>query len=142
MDNEQRRAEKLAEILYRPIAPDLKAGSEENEMSGSDGGVEELRQFNDVSAETFENLPSLRRVELPEGIVEIGYYAFAGCRALSEVVFPSTVKDIMEVAFQGCDSLKRVVIPNRDCIIREGAFPEHTEIVLGIGNDGSHGEHE
>ncbi|MBP5342534.1 leucine-rich repeat protein [bacterium] len=47
---------------------------------------------------------------IPEGIEEIGYSAFYGCRNLLSVTVPSTVRSIPEWAFGGCEKLKSVEI--------------------------------
>ncbi|MGI6033384.1 MAG: leucine-rich repeat protein [Coriobacteriales bacterium] len=50
---------------------------------------------------------SLKEVELPEGLVEIGERAFVGC-ALETVTLPSTVRRIDERAFSNCHKLKSI----------------------------------
>ena len=46
---------------------------------------------------------------VPEGIVDIGEYAFFACESLEEVRLSSTVKHICRAAFAHCSSLKRVI---------------------------------
>ena len=43
--------------------------------------------------------PNITGVEIPEGIVEIGWQAFMGCRFIKEIHFPSTLKKIGQAAF-------------------------------------------
>ena len=54
---------------------------------------------------------NITKVEIPEGIVEIGDSAFEDCEYLTEVVIPSTVNKIGKKAFRYCESLKYAVIP-------------------------------
>lgn len=47
-------------------------------------------------------------VEIPEGVTEIGDYAFDGCSSLTSVRIPRSVTSIGGGAFFGCDGLKTV----------------------------------
>lgn len=55
----------------------------------------------------------LRRVILPEGLMEIGEYAFCYAIALEDVNFPTSLREIKERCFSDCISLKvdPLVIP-------------------------------
>ena len=59
---------------------------------------------------------------IPEGVTEIGEYAFHYCRNLTSIVIPNSVTEIGEHAFDFCDSLTSIVIPNSVTEIGEGAF--------------------
>ena len=48
---------------------------------------------------------------IPEGVTEIGDYAFSGCQSLSEVVIPEGVTKIDEGAFLNCKNLVKVSLP-------------------------------
>lgn len=64
-----------------------------------------------ITAEAFFSYSNISKVILPEGLLTVDDYAFAGCVALSSVTFPSTLKDyngapaIGEGAFYGCTAL-------------------------------------
>lgn len=47
----------------------------------------------------FVNCISLKSVTLPEGLEEIGQFAFSGCKKLKKIRIPSSVKKIDEYAF-------------------------------------------
>jgi hypothetical protein len=47
-------------------------------------------------------------VALPEGLREIGSYAFAECPNLTKLVFPSSLESIGEYAFCSCDGLRHL----------------------------------
>lgn len=64
----------------------------------------------------------LKKVKMPEGLVTIGEYAFAGCRAIETVVIPASVKNLCAYVFQECESLKTVVIKNGISVIDNFAF--------------------
>ncbi len=56
-------------------------------------------------------LASAKEYQIPEGVTEIGWYAFSGCSSLTSVVIPKGVTEIGWSAFNGCSSLTSVVIP-------------------------------
>ncbi len=49
------------------------------------------------------------RVEIPEGVEEIGNAAFFSCEKLEEVIIPASVKKIGAQAFDCCPKLSRIV---------------------------------
>lgn len=51
---------------------------------------------------------TIEEIVIPEGVEEIGMYAFAGLTALKKVTFPSTLKNISNGAFYGCTSLEKL----------------------------------
>ncbi|MBQ6108513.1 MAG: leucine-rich repeat domain-containing protein, partial [Thermoguttaceae bacterium] len=59
---------------------------------------------------------------IPEGVTEIGEFAFSFCTSLTSVVIPKGVTKIGENAFSGCESLKSVVIPEGVMRIDHFAF--------------------
>lgn len=67
-----------------------------------------------IAAEAFFSYSNISEVILPEGLLTVDDYAFAGCVALASVTFPSTMKDhngapaIGEGAFYGCTALASV----------------------------------
>ena len=55
---------------------------------------------------------AIKRVELPDGITEIGEYAFWRCSALESVNFPNGLKRIGTGAFKQCAALTAIEIPD------------------------------
>lgn len=57
----------------------------------------------------------LQLLTLPEGLEEIGSYAFYGCDSLREISFPSSVRRIGSGLFSGCQHLSRLIfhVPER-----------------------------
>ena len=64
----------------------------------------------------------LTSVEIPEGVVQVGESAFAGCSALASVTLPSTLLSIDDYAFSGCSNLTSITIPDSVKYIGEGVF--------------------
>ena len=60
----------------------------------------------------FAGLESLRKVVLPEGVVEIGPNAFNICPSLTEVQLPESIERIGDMAFYGCSNLATVNLPH------------------------------
>ena len=59
---------------------------------------------------------------IPEGIREIGDYAFNWCYNLKSLILPSTVERIGKFAFSKCSKLEELTIPESVRFIGESAF--------------------
>ena len=59
---------------------------------------------------------------IPDGVIEIGDLAFAGCSSLTEIKIPDGVVKIRDWAFSYCSSLTEIKIPNSVDRIGDGAF--------------------
>ena len=46
---------------------------------------------------------------IPEGVIEIGEYAFNGCVTLSNIVLPKSMRRVPKTAFLDCPNLKFIV---------------------------------
>ena len=64
----------------------------------------------------------LTSLTLSSGVIEIGYYAFAGCSGLTSLTIPSSVTSIDDYAFYGCSGLTSLTIPSSFTAIGSGAF--------------------
>lgn len=62
-----------------------------------------------LSIDTVDN--TVTSFVFPEGVKEIGNYAFSNCRNLTEITIPETVESIGTGAFQGCAGLTEIAIP-------------------------------
>ncbi|RIA78143.1 leucine rich repeat (LRR) protein [Anaeroplasma bactoclasticum] len=70
----------------------------------------------------------LKEVTIPEGVKEIGDYAFRQCRALEKVSIPNNVKRIGAYAFSGCTNLKDITLSNSITCIEEYTFKDCTSL--------------
>ncbi len=64
----------------------------------------------------------VRNVIIPEGITEIGQYAFRECTTLQSVIIPDSVTHIANAAFYGCSYLSQVTIGSGVTEINYSAF--------------------
>lgn len=64
----------------------------------------------------------MRKVILPDGLLEIGRSAFTGCKNLQEIVLPDGLRTIGDKAFCLCKKLKKVKIPDSVVSIGFQAF--------------------
>ena len=86
-------------------------------------GVKSLGQVTGYYSDygCFRNCKKLESVILPEGLLSIGDYAFAGCSGLTgELIIPESVTRIGCYAFNGCAGLTgELVIPNSVVELKE-----------------------
>ncbi|MBQ7454926.1 MAG: leucine-rich repeat protein [Clostridia bacterium] len=75
-----------------------------------------------IGDQAFYEAP-VREVVLPEGLEEIGEYAFSGCNDLVRLHLPSTLKTIGPGAFESCMRLQWLNLEDTQVVvIDEGAF--------------------
>ena len=60
---------------------------------------------------TFSDCVSLVSVDFGNGVLEIGYEAFRGCKALKKIILPPKLERIGTNAFFGCSSATEIFIP-------------------------------
>lgn len=58
----------------------------------------------EIADRAFQNHKSLRAVKLPDGIRQIGWFAFSGCALLETVFLPTDLEVICYGAFENCSS--------------------------------------
>ena len=75
-----------------------------------------------IAAELFKNNSEIKSVTIPEGVTEIGDYAFSGCTGLTSIVIPNSVTRIGDYAFYCGYALESVVIGSGVASIGESAF--------------------
>lgn len=75
-----------------------------------------------IGTECFRGNANIKKIRIPEGITEIGDYAFEACSAATGLSLPSTLKTIGKGAFSGDAQLTELVIPASVQKIDDGAF--------------------
>lgn len=70
----------------------------------------------------------LKHVDVPEGVEEIGFMAFAECKSLESVYIPEGVTELYILSFACCKSLKSIVVPASVKSIGSYAFSECTSL--------------
>lgn len=79
--------------------------------------------------------PKATKIILPEGIKEIGYYAFSDCNNLTDIIISDSVINIKIASFEGCTRLSNITIPDNVINIMGSAFSGCTELTnVIIGN--------
>ena len=68
------------------------------------------REVTGIAADAFKAINTIESVEIPEGIVYVGDYAFYGCTALESVELPKSLETIGKGAFEGCTALDELEI--------------------------------
>ncbi len=64
-----------------------------------------------VEEGVFMNNTTIKKVVIPDTVLEVGQACFQGCTALEEVVLPASLKKIGDMMFYGCESLTTLNIP-------------------------------
>jgi hypothetical protein len=57
-----------------------------------------------IADRAFQNKVGLRSVKIPEGVRQIGWFAFSGCVLLEVVLLPTTLDAVCYGAFENCSS--------------------------------------
>ena len=65
---------------------------------------------------------TVKEISLPQGIVEIGPYAFMNCKELSSIILPEGLTIVGMDAFSGCGKLQSVLLPSTLQFIGANAF--------------------
>lgn len=76
----------------------------------------------------FKDAVSLEQIVVPNGVVDIGAFAFNGCSSLVDVSLPNTLENISEGAFKNCIYLETIDIPNSVTAFGKQAFMGCTEL--------------
>lgn len=97
--------------------------------------VELPNTLKNIGAYAFEGCSSLETIQLGAGITEVGEYAFDNCSQLKKVVFNNGLESIGSCTFNGCSLLETVDLPDTLTEIENNAFSDCTGIkVLDLGN--------
>ena len=77
----------------------------------------------------FQGCEKLKKVTLPNSLVNICPSAFDGCKSLTDVEFLNNVKVIGVSAFGGCASLTELILPESTAEIHDYAFSSCSQLV-------------
>lgn len=75
----------------------------------------------EIGGSAFEDVESLKSVQLPSTLEKIGEKTFVGS-GIEKIVIPESIKEIPDYAFNGCGNLVSVVLPDTLEIIGYSAF--------------------
>lgn len=75
-----------------------------------------------ISLGAFMDEENIKKVNLPDSLVDMGDMTFAACVNLETINIPSSITEIKTATFMECSSLKNIVIPNSVTKIGIAAF--------------------
>jgi len=84
--------------------------------------------------EDYNKFDGAEDVRVPDGVKEVGFYAFFFKDNIKSIHFPDTVKEFATDAVCGCSNLRQVVIENDNAIINKCAFSCNDvlrEVIIG-----------
>lgn len=90
------------------------------------GAINDFEYPSDVPYHKY--VGKIKKVEIRDGVTEIGFHAFANCNHLTSVKIPASVYRIGSDAFENCRSLTSVVIPSRVTTIEDYLFAGCTRL--------------
>ena len=76
----------------------------------------------DIGAYAFYDCSSLTSITIPDGVTDIGNGAFEGCTPLTSIIIPDGVTSIGGSAFGRCSALTSITLPNSVTSIGGAAF--------------------
>ena len=91
-------------------------------------GVAEIGEY------AFSRCKALVSITIPNGVVKIGHGAFIACDALEAITIPDGVAEIGGAAFYGCKALKAITIPEGVTRICDWLFFECNALTWSCGN--------
>ena len=68
-----------------------------------------------ISKKEYFGQMDLYEIEIPDGVTEIGDWAFADCSNLQMLLFPMSVQRIGRQIVEGCDKLQMIVVRGLKC---------------------------
>jgi hypothetical protein len=93
----------------------------------------------EIGAFAFADCNQVKTITIPSTVTKIGKSAFSGCKRVAELIIPDSVKSIGNEAFDGCSSLKAITLPaGADVKIGSGIInPKNTKKVVITVTNGS-----
>ena len=95
------------------------SGKEQYKVTGYTGKAKEIlipSEYNKLPVTAIEEYAfeycEITSISIPNGITEIGAYAFANCAVLESVFLPSSLCQLGEGAFINCVALSAISVPN------------------------------
>lgn len=89
-----------------------------------------------IAASAFLDCKSLKKVVIPEGIINLAAFTFWNCQNLKEIVLPESLYSVMNGAFLNCSSLENIIIPDNVSKLDSNVFSGCTSlksVTLGTG---------
>ena len=115
--------------IWDKCTPDYKVHCSDGVLDKKDGynitkdGVVVIQTgISEITHAMLKDLLSIKRVEIPKGVISIGDKAFSGCSGLTSITIPDSVTSIGDWAFDGCSGLTSIAIPDSVTSVGDYAF--------------------
>ena len=113
---------------------------QDGKLSDSVREIEIPDKVRNIGAQAFYRCDKIERVYIPDGVETISNWAFSRCTSLNNVVLPKTLRNIELGAFSYCQSLNRITIPASVRYIDNDAFVGTEDVVTVYTPEGSYAE--
>ena len=78
-----------------------------------------------IAAKAFRDNKTIKNIELPEGLLEIGNTAFAYCESLEDINLPTSIEKVGLDIFEGTKYLKKLQVDEYGCKYSENILLEY-----------------
>lgn len=107
------------------VAPWIKSSSIKDNLEK----VEILDGVTNIGENAFYYCGNLKSITIADSVTSIGEYAFYHCDALADITFPESVTVIGDSAFANCSALTSVTVPGNVVSIGDNAFDSCSGII-------------
>ena len=104
------------------ISEDITAIGEYTFYNSTLGSIDLPDGVVSIGGFAFRNCVNLTNIDIPLGVTSINSYTFAGCSGLETIEFSSNILAVKDNAFNGCTGLESIVIPDSVTAIETNAF--------------------
>ena len=90
--------------------------------------VEQIVINKNINRYAFNNIISIKKVIIDEGVFFVGEGAFENCYNLSEITLPTTLSCIEKGTFKNCENLANIIIPSQVITLQSYIFSECSKL--------------